>query len=80
MKKHLVDLVERAGATFAQAFLAAITVDASGITQVDALKVALGAGLLSVGKFLLVQANAYLKKPQADVVVEEPAPEAPPAA
>jgi hypothetical protein len=78
MKKHLVDLVERAGATFAQAFLAAITVDASGITQVDALKVALGAGVLSVGKFLLVQANAYLKKPQADAV-EEPAPEAPPA-
>jgi hypothetical protein len=65
MKRRLVDLAERAGATFAQAFLAAITVDSSGITQVDALKVAAVAGAYSVAKFLLGEANAYLKRQES---------------
>jgi hypothetical protein len=60
MKRKLVDLVERAGATFAQAFLAVITVDATGITQLDALKVAGVAGAYAVAKYALTQANAYL--------------------
>lgn len=56
----LLDLIERAGATFAQAFLASITVDATHITQVDALKVGAVAGAFSVAKYLLVRVNAFL--------------------
>lgn len=70
MKRTLIDLADRAGATFAQAFLAAITVDASGIAQVDALKVAAVAGGFAVAKFALIQANAYLARP----VPEPPVP------
>src|SRR5438128_2251114 len=58
---NLLDLTERAGATFAQAFLATITVDATGITQIDALKVGAVAGGYAVAKFLMVKVNEYLK-------------------
>ncbi len=71
MKKKLVDLAERAGATFAQAFLAAITVDASGITQMDALKMGAVAGGYAVAKYVLGLARDYLKS--------DGEPEAPPA-
>lgn len=57
----LIDLTERAGATFAQTFLAAITVSESGLTDLPALKIAAVAGAYAVAKFLLVKANAYLK-------------------
>lgn len=63
-KKDFVDLGERVGATFAQAFLASVTVNVSGITEVDALKVAAIAGAYSVAKFLLVKANAFLARPE----------------
>lgn len=56
----LLDLVERAAATFAQAFLATITVDATGVAQVEALKVGVVAGAFSVAKFALVKVNTYL--------------------
>jgi hypothetical protein len=64
IQKKLVDLAERTGATFAQAFLAAITVDATGITQVSALKVAAVAGGYAVAKFLLLETRAYLASPE----------------
>lgn len=59
MKHTLVDLAERAGATFAQAFLAVVTV--GSLTDVNALKIGGIAGGYAVGKFLLVRANAFLK-------------------
>lgn len=76
-KKTLVDMAERAGATFAQAFLAAITVDASGIAQVDALKVAAVAGAYAIAKYLLTQANGYLAAPAPPPPTEAPQPEPP---
>lgn len=60
-KKHLVDLAERAGATFAQAFLASITVGTVvHITEIRALEVGGVAGAYSVAKYLLVVANTWL--------------------
>ena len=56
----VVDLVERAGATFAQSFLAVIVVNQGTLTQTTALETGAVAGGLAVGKFLLVKANAYL--------------------
>lgn len=58
-KQIVVDLTERTGATFAQAFLAAITIGA--VTDTKAIKVAGVAGAYAVAKYLLVKANAYLK-------------------
>lgn len=60
MKTKLLDLAERAGATFLQAFLAAETIDQTQITQVSALKLAAVAGAFSVAKYVLVQTSAYL--------------------
>lgn len=64
--KKLLDLVERAGATFAQAFLAVEIADQKGVNQIESLKIAGVAGALAVGKWALVKINAYLAKP--DVV------------
>ena len=61
MSKHLfVDLLERAGATFAQAFLAIEVADQANIAQIGALKTAALAGLFAVAKFALVKANKFL--------------------
>ena len=62
LNKAFVDLVERTGATFAQAFLAVLTANDAGITELDALKVGAIAGGYAVAKFLLAKANAYLAK------------------
>ena len=61
MKHHLIDVGDRASATFAQAFLAALTV--GSFTDLNALKLAGIAGGYSVAKYLLVQANEVLAKP-----------------
>lgn len=61
--KKVLDLVERAGATFAQAFLAVEIADQNGVTQTESLKIAGVAGALAVGKWALVKINAYLAKP-----------------
>lgn len=74
MKAALVDLLERAGATFAQAFLASITINATGVAQVEALKVAALAGGFAVAKFLLVKANEYLKAREVEFHIHPPAP------
>jgi uncharacterized membrane protein (GlpM family) len=58
VKRHLVNVGERAGATFAQAFLAALTV--GSFTDVSAVRLAAVAGGYSVAKYLLVLANSYL--------------------
>lgn len=58
MKKHLVNVAERAGATFAQAFLAALTV--GSFTDLSAVRLAAVAGGYSVAKYLLVLANQFL--------------------
>ncbi len=65
--KKVLDLVERAGATFAQAFIAVEIADQNGVTQAESLKIAGVAGALAVGKWALVKINTYLAKP--DVVV-----------
>lgn len=71
MKRALVDLFDRAGATFAQSFLASITVGTA--TGAGALKLAAVAGAYALGKFLLVKANAYLATPpQTEVVAVNP--------
>ena len=57
----VVDLVERASATFGQAFLAVVVVNDGTVPQKTALETALAAGGLAVAKFLLVKANSYLK-------------------
>lgn len=57
MKKNLIDLGERTLATFAQAFLAAVTL--GSMTDAGALKLAGIAGAYAVAKFLLVQANSW---------------------
>lgn len=59
-KARLVDLVERTTATFAQSFLATITVQRD-LSERTALYTALVAGAYATGKFLLGKANAYLK-------------------
>jgi hypothetical protein len=56
-----LDLVERTAATFAQAFLAAVTL--SRFTTWGAVELAAIAGAYAVGKFLLVKCNAYLSTP-----------------
>jgi aconitase B len=64
-KTTLIDAAERAGATFAQAFLAAVTLGhtvAPAVTDLRALELAAIAGAYAVGKYLLVQANAFLAK------------------
>lgn len=64
-KKAVVDFVERAGATFAQTFLAAVTV--GSLTNLNAVKVAGVSGGYAVAKFLLVKANAFLSSEQTNV-------------
>ena len=59
--KGLVDLLDRAGSTFAQAFLASVTV-AGSTSDFSALKVAGVAGAYAVAKFVIVKANSYLSK------------------
>lgn len=61
MKKYVIDVAERAAATFAQAFLAALTV--GSFTDVSAVKLAAVAAAYAVAKYLLVVANAVLAKP-----------------
>lgn len=61
MKAKTVDLLERAAATFAQAFLAAVVVGT--VTDWKALELALVAGGMAVAKYVLVVANAYLGNP-----------------
>lgn len=62
-KATIIDLTERAGATFAQAFLAVIVVNQAQITQLTALETAGVAGAFAVAKFLLVKANTFLAPP-----------------
>lgn len=57
-KKTLVDLAERAGWTFAQAFAAALTI--GSFTDLHALKLAAVAGAYAIVKWLGVKANSYL--------------------
>lgn len=61
MKRTIIDLAERTGATFAQAFLAVVTIGTT--IDLDALKVAGVAGGYAVAKYLLVVANRYLAQP-----------------
>ena len=63
-KRSLIDLAERTGATFGQAFLATITVQRN-VTEKTALYTALAAGGLAVAKYLLAAANTYLRKTPA---------------
>lgn len=71
-KTTLIDVVERALATFAQAFLAIEIADQSGVTQLSSLKVAAVAGALAVAKYLLVQANAFLASSSDAVASAKP--------
>jgi hypothetical protein len=74
-KKTLVDIAERSLATFAQAFLASVTLGHSvvpAITDLRALELGAIAGGYSVGKYLLVKANAYLAKPEPAAIPEPP--------
>lgn len=57
----LVDLLERGGWTFVQAFAAALTV--GNLTDAGALKLAAVAGGYAVLKYLGVKANQYLSQP-----------------
>jgi hypothetical protein len=61
MKRRLIDAAERAAATFAQAFLAALTVQS--FTDVNALELAAVAAGYAVAKYLLVLANEFLAQP-----------------
>jgi len=61
MKKQLVDLADRTFATFAQAFLAVVTVGT--VTGFAAVRIALVAGGYAAAKYLLVKANTYLNTP-----------------
>jgi Putative lactococcus lactis phage r1t holin len=62
-RNNLVDIAERAGWTFVQAFAAALTL--GSFTDIGALKLAAIAGGFSVVKFLGVKANSYLAVPPA---------------
>lgn len=62
-RKKLIDLAERAAATFVQAFVAIALV--SGVSDLTALKAAGVAGALAVGKFASAQAAQYLSTPDA---------------
>lgn len=62
-KVTIIDVAERAFATFAQSFLAAVTLGHTvtpAITDLRALEFAAVAGAYAVAKYLLVVANAYL--------------------
>lgn len=62
-KTTLIDVGERALATFAQTFLAAVTLGHTvtpALTDLRALELAGIAGGYAVGKYLLVVANAFL--------------------
>ena len=61
-KLTIIDLLERAGATFAQAFLAVLVVNQGNLTQLTALETAAVAGGFAVAKFLLVKASAFLEQ------------------
>ena len=62
MKKAAVDLSERAFATFAQAFLASITINGS-LGDIHAARIGLVAGGYAICKFLMVKANDFLTAP-----------------
>ncbi len=72
-KRNLVDLVERAVATFAQAFLALALV--TGLSDRKSAEAAGVAGALAVGKWIYSRVNAYLAPTPIAVVI--PTPEAP---
>lgn len=62
-KVTIIDVAERAFATFAQSFLAAVTLGHTvtpAITDLRALELAAVAGAYAVAKYLLVVANAFL--------------------
>jgi len=62
-KTTLIDVSERALATFAQTFLAAVTLGHTvtpALTDLRALELAAVAGAYAVAKYLLVVANAFL--------------------
>lgn len=59
--RTLIDVAERAGATFAQAFLAAVTLGST--TDLSAAKLGAVAGGYAVAKYLLVKAQAFLASP-----------------
>lgn len=59
----IVDVVERAGATFYETFFALEIADQTHITQLSQLKTAAIAGGLAVGKYLAVKASAFLARP-----------------
>lgn len=63
-RKALIDLAERASATFAQAFLAVEIADQNGVSQIEGLKIAVVAGGLAVAKFAYTKVNLYLAKNQ----------------
>lgn len=63
--KHLLDLLERSLATFAQAFLAVEIADQNGVSQVESLKIAAVAGGLAVAKWAYAKINIYLATPEA---------------
>jgi hypothetical protein len=73
----IVDLAERAGATFAQGFLAAVTLGGVLGHDLNALKIGGVAGGYSVAKYLLVKANGYLRTPAATAPAGAPTPPAP---
>lgn len=54
------DFVERVSATFVQAFLAIALV--TGLSDRKSLEAAAIAGAIAAGKFIYVEANAYLKE------------------
>jgi hypothetical protein len=58
-KAKIIDLVERTGATFLQAFLAVLVVGGN-LSDWTAVKVALVAGGLAVVKFLNIEASKFL--------------------
>ncbi len=62
-KATLIDLAERSLATFAQAFLAAVTLGHTvtpAITDLRALELAAIAGAYAVAKYLMIAANTFL--------------------
>lgn len=59
-RRQGLDLIERATATFAQAFLAVEIADQNGVSQIESLKIAAVAGGLAVAKFAYAKVNIYL--------------------
>lgn len=72
LRRSLVDLADRAGATFAQAFFAAVAL--GGVVDLDTLKLAAAAGGLAVAKYVSVKAHAYLQSPEEMAPDPEPEP------